>query len=142
MAGSSKTPNDTPTPPSTLKKSTSGSKNQISIAGFFKKATPQPQSSTNGMTKPGGPVLPVNGLKKKNGIKSSPRGSDQSLTPAPSSDAVEELIEEAQETKPVKVNGHGSPSGLPSPASAVDACEQVDDQVRKGFYSPSRKVGF
>ena len=88
------------------------------------------------MPKSSGLILPVNGPKKKNGIKSSPRGSDQSLTPAPSSDAVEDLVEEVQETKTVKMNGHGSPNGLPSPTSAVD------DGAPKGFYSPSRKVGF
>ncbi|KAL2038341.1 hypothetical protein N7G274_008990 [Stereocaulon virgatum] len=134
MAGSFKTPNGTPAPPSTLTKSTSNSKNQTLIAGFFKKSTPSTHTTTDGMAKSGGSILPVNGPKMKNRIKSSPRGSDQSLTPAPSSDAVENLVEEVQETKNVNMNGHGSPNGLPSPASAVD------DGAPKGFYSPSRKA--
>jgi len=140
MAPSTKTPNGTPSaPPASLKKSTSSSKNQTSIAGFFRKAQGT-QASTNDAPRLHSSTLPINGLAKKG----ANRGSSQSLTPAPSSDAVApEDVKEEENIKPVKRNGNVS-NGLPSPitpASAVNAGDGVgDDVVPKGFYSPSRKV--
>ena len=143
MAGSSKTPNGTPAPPPSLKKSTSSSKNQTSIAGFFKKASRQP--STNGTARPNSAVLPVNGLAKMNGAKNALRGSSQSLTPAPSSDAAEGLDDEVVQPEPVGVNGKGPSNSLPSPITPTSAAaveRQVDTEAPRGFYSPSRKVRF
>ena len=143
MAGSSKTPNGAPAPPPSLKKSTSSSKNQTSIAGFFKKASMQ--SSTNGTVRPNSAILPVNGLARMNGTKKSPRGSSQSLTPAPSSDAAEGLHDEIVQPEPVEVNGKGHSNSLPSPitpSSAAAVETQVDVGAPNVFYSPSRKVWF
>ena len=142
MAGS-KTPNGAPAPPPSLKKSTSSSKNQTSIAGFFKKASMQP--STNRTARPNSAILPVNGLARMSGAKKSSRGSSQSLTPAPSSDAAEGLHDEVVEPEPVEVNGKGPSNSLPSPitpSSAASIENQVDVGAPKGFYSPSRKVRF
>ena len=143
MAGFSKTPNGTPAPPPSLKKSTSSSKNQTSIAGFFKKASMQP--SANGTARPNSAILPVNGLSKMSGTKNSTRGSSQSLTPAPSSDAAQAPHDEIVQPESVEVNGKGPSNSLPSPVtpSSVAAVEnQVDVRAPKGFYSPSRKVRF
>ena len=141
MAGSSQTPNGAPAPPPSLKKSTSSSKNQTSIAGFFKKASIQP--STNGTAKPNSAILPVNGLARMSGAKKSPRGSSQSLTPTPSSDAAEGLDDEVVQPESVGVNGKGPSNSLPSPITPSNAAaveNQVDVRAPKGFYSPSRKV--
>ncbi len=141
MAGSSKTPNGTPAPPPSLKKSTSSSKNQTSIAGFFKKASMQ--TSTNGTARPNSAILPVNGLGRMNGAKNALRGSSQSLTPAPSSDGAEGLHDELVQPEPVGTNGKGPSNSLPSPITPTSAAaveKQVDAGAPKGFYSPSRKV--
>ena len=141
MAGPSQTPNGTPAPPASLKKSTSSSKNQTSIAGFFKKSASQ--DCTKGIPRPNGVVRPVNGLAKLNGVTGSTRGSSQSLTPAPSSDAAEELYNDHTHIKSVKLNRNDASNSLPSPitpASAASLNEQVDDTVPGGFCSPSRKV--
>ena len=143
MAGSSQTPNGASAPPPSLKKSTSSSKNQTSIAGFFKKASIQP--SANGTARPNSVLLPINGLARMRGAKKSPRGSSQSLTPAPSSDAAEGLDDEVVQPGPVEVNGKGHSNSLPSPitpSSAAAVENQVDVRAPKGFYSPSRKVRF
>ena len=143
MAGSAKTPNGEPPPPPSLKKSTSSSKNQTSIAGFFKKASMQ--HTANGNARPNSTVLPVNGLAKMNGVKNAPRGSSQSLTPAPSSDAAEEPHDEVVQPELSEVNGKGPTNSLPSPitpSSAVAVENQTDVGAPKGFYSPSRKVRF
>lgn len=143
MAGSAKTPNGVPPPPPLLKKSTSSSKNQTSIAGFFKKASTQ--HTPNGNARPNSAVLPVNGLAKMSGVKNAPRGSSQSLTPAPSSDAAEEPNDEVLQPIRGEVNGKGPSNSLPSPitpSSAVAIENQTDVGAPKGFYSPSRKVRF
>lgn len=134
-------PNSSPAAPPSLQKSTSSSKNQTSIAGFFRKK--DSVASTNGTPSITGRGLPVNNLSKSNGIKKTSFSSSQSLTPAPSSDAVDELGEEA-EMRPVKKTGKHAFNGLPSPmtpASVVDATDPGQENiVPKGFYSPSRKV--
>lgn len=82
---------------------------------------------------------------KKNGLRKSPGSSSQSLTPAPNSDAAEEIKEEevAQATDlKDKLDANGLPSPI-TPASAVDTKDQEKENiVPKGFYSPSRKVSF
>ena len=80
-----------------------------------------------------------------NGAKKTFRGSSQSLTPAPSSDAAEGLGDEVVHPEPVEVNGKASANSLPSPitpSSAAAVENQVDVRASKGFYSPSRKVRF
>ena len=141
MAGSAKTPNGAPPPPPSLKKSTSSSKNQTSIAGFFKKASMQ--NTTNENAKPKSAVLPVQCLAKWSSVKHTPRGSSQSLTPAPSSDAAEEPHDAVEQPEPGGANGKGPSNSLPSPitpSSAVVVENQTDIDAPKGFYSPSRKV--
>lgn len=138
MAGPSKTATTTPAPPASLKKSTSSSKNQTSIAGFFRKK--DPEASTNGTPKINGSALPVTTISKTNGSKIHRGASSQSLTPALSSDAAEEIQDEedARSTRPIiKQASNGLPSPI-TPASVAD--QEADDAVPKGFYSPSRKV--
>ncbi len=134
-------PSSSPAAPPALKKSTSSSKNQTSIAGFFRKKDPVASANEEPSITASG--LPVNGLSKSNGIKKSSVSSSQSLTPAPSSDAVEEVGGEV-ETKPTKKKGNYASNGLRSPitpASVVDASDPGQENiVPKGFYSPSRKV--
>ena len=75
-------------------------------------------------------------------LKQSSAGSSQSLTPAPSSDAAEEIKDE--ETEPEMPIGHRVSNGLPSPitpAGVADASEDGEG-VPAGFYSPSRKVSY
>lgn len=129
-------PNSSPAAPPALKKSTSSSKSQTSIAGFFRKK--DSVASTDGTPNNTATTLP-----KSNGIRISSISSSQSLTPAPSSDAAEELGGEVQK-KPVKKMGNHASNGLPSPitpASVLDASDPgQENMVPKGFYSPSRKV--
>lgn len=133
MAGPS---NSSPAAPPTLKKSTSSSKSQTSIAGFFRKKDSVASAD-------GTPINTATTLPKSNGIRISSISSSQSLTPAPSSDAAEDLGGEVQ-TKPVKKKGNHASNGLPSPimpASVFDASDPGQENiVPKGFYSPSRKV--
>lgn len=133
MAGSSRIPQAAPAPPS-LKKSTSSSmssKSQMSIAGFFQKKLAEPSNisspGSNGSTLPGAANIVLASKK----IKKSTQGSDQSLTPAPSSDPVEH--DDVTESRPVMKSGRSKPNGLPSPVTPAG--------VPNGFYSPSRKVG-
>ena len=145
MAGSSQTPK-TPAsnaPPS-LKKSTSGSQSgQKSIASFFSKRALEGQQAKV----PVPSILPaasqhVNGVNKKALFTKPVRGSSQSLTPAPSSDAVER---EDSEEPTLKIEKDARGNGLPSPitpASGV-ASEQPSSKgidLPLMFDSPSRKV--
>jgi len=143
MVGSSKITNGTPAPPPSLKKSTSSSKNQTSIAGFFRKKDSGP--ATIGTPKINGSALPVHASPKKHGLKKLSSAPSQSLTPAPSSDAAEEVIEE-EDKKLAKLNGNGINNGLPSPITPAGTVAVIDgaadDIAPKGFYSPSRKVCF
>ena len=141
MAGSSKPRNATPanSVPS-LKKSNSSSRNQTSIAGFFKKKTAEDSPSRT--PKINGSTTPINSLPKKSDANNSSKGSNQSLTPAPSSDAIDEINYEDSEL--VKSNGSDGPNGLPSPitpAGGVESAHRADENgVSASFYSPSRKV--
>lgn len=135
--------NSSPAAPPSLKKSTSSSKNQTSIAGFFKKK--DPALSTNDTPRINGAALPIKSLSKTNGLKNSSGSSNQSLTPAPSSDGVDELRDE-EVARPAYSKGNIGPNGLPSPitpANFIDASDPGQENlVPRGFYSPSRKVGF
>ena len=116
----------TPTP--SLSKSNSSSKNQTSIAGFFKKKSQEPH--TTGTPKINGASLPFN----------SPIRKTQSMTPAPSSDPVEEIDEE-KDASPIISNRQNGSKTLPSPITPASALNEIDgNEVPVGFYSPSRKV--
>ncbi len=147
MSGPAKVPNSTPTfnPPS-LKKSTSGSqssKDQKSILGFFqKKSAEVPRLATTAQSKVNGSVLPLNGPRKTALPKGAVRGSSQSLTPAPSSDALEDPDE--KENRRENLIAADDVTGLPSPTtpaiSVVGAGASEGDDVPSSFNSPSRKA--
>ena len=147
MAGPSKTPK-TPAPsaPPSLKKSTSGSQSgQKSIASFFQKRAVEGQQAK--VSVPSSlPVVPqqIDGLGKKPQFSKSTQGSSSSLTPAPSSDA----IERGDSEEPVRLQNDKTPvgNGLPSPvtpASGVAVEEPASKAINLPlmFDSPSRKVG-
>lgn len=141
MPSSSQSANETPPAPPSLKKSSSSSKNQTSIAGFFRKK--DPAAAVNGAPKINGSSLPVHSSPKKNGLKKSIGAPSQTLTPAPSSDAAEE-VKDDHDKRMSNLNGGLVSNGLPSPitpAGTIGVCDgAVDDAAPKGFYSPSRKV--
>ena len=133
-------------PPPSLKKSNSGSqtsKNQKSILGFFQKKSTD--SSLPALTRDAGSSPSTNGGATKRLAKrpATKRGSSQTLTPAPSSDAAEGFdLENVMEGGRHQING---PNALPSPITPVtrpvdgnDSRANMDDLL--SFNSPSRKV--
>lgn len=148
MAGSSKIADSSPAaPPPTLKTSTSGSqssKNQKSILGFFHKRTSgSSQSPSQGGLETNSSPKQSNGVPKKTFAKRPARGSSQSLTPAPSSDALEEL--DVQDEGPHRRGMRSEGNGLPSPITPVPGlgggCPQdLEPSSSLTFSSPSRKV--
>ena len=146
MAGPPKASQSTPKAnPPTLKKSTSGSqssKDQKSILGFFqKKSAEASKTPATAQPKINGSILPLNGSRRTTLPKGTVRGSSSSLTPAPSSDALEEPDE--KENIKSEVSAPGDMIGLPSPVTpAVSARGGVldEDDVPSSFNSPSRKV--
>ena len=139
MAPSSKSSNSTrATPTPSLIKSNSSSKNQTSIAGFFKKKSEEP--NINGLPKINGTSLPINSSPRKTAIVASSSGSTQSMTPAPSSDPIDALNEK-EGTSPVNPIKPSDSKTLPSPVTPGSALNEIDvNGVPSGFYSPSRKV--
>ena len=139
MAPSSKSSNSTRgTPTPSLTKSNSSSKNQTSIAGFFKKKSEEPNA--NGLPKINGTSLPINSSTRKTAIVASSNGSTQSMTPAPSSDPIEGMNEK-QGTSPANPIRPSGSKTLPSPVTPGSALNEIDaNGVPAGFYSPSRKV--
>ena len=132
---------ETPKAPPSLKKSISSSKNQTSIAGFFQKKgldTSTIPTPTLNRSK-----LPLRQSPRKKSTKSYSSTSISSLTPAPSSDAAED-VEPETETPPIASDTNGAVNGLPSPATPASIIASgdgaADDKPPKGFYSPSRKV--
>ena len=122
-------------PPSLKKSSTS---KQTSIAGFFQKVAPGPTNAS---------ALPVRQTPKRK-AKRSTEGSDQSLTPAPSSDPIDHE-KEADETDGQVISSAGGnmaepkTTGLPSPVTPAIAKPIAKDSAlgpASSFYSPSRKV--
>ncbi|KAL9001712.1 MAG: hypothetical protein Q9188_005324 [Gyalolechia gomerana] len=116
--------------PPTLKKSSSsglsGSKNQKTLMGFFqKKPLNSSPCETNGLP-------PVNG--------SATRGYSSSLTPAPSSDALEEPDSLLKVSSPKDI---GLANGLPSPVTPAIVAVTGQSTGANGllhFNSPSRKA--
>ena len=114
----------------TLKKSSSSSSKQTSIAGFFQKKPTSSQTAD-------APALPVRSSPRKNSQRSI-HGSDQSLTPAPSSDPPE--ASHVKVNKPI-LKRTPAKNGLPSPITPADIVAQPSSsQASSGFSSPSRKV--
>ena len=140
MVGSQNSLDESVSAPPQLKKSASSSK-QTSIAGFFRKKDSVP--ATSGISRANGSSLPIHISPRRDGPKKPAKGSNQSLTPAPSSDAIDEE-KENEEPRLAKPNGIGPSHGLPSPITPANTGgvgdRAVDDIAPKSFYSPSRKV--
>ena len=149
MVGTSRISSASPAnnPPS-LKKSTSGSQSnmsQKSIASFFQKRNVEGSAAkVNVPSKLPNPTQAVNGTKQR-GLPFNPaRGSSQSLTPAPSSDAIEE--DDMEDVFQELVNGTGGANTLPSPITPASGtlAEERPSTVNNSsvdINSPSRKVG-
>lgn len=78
-------------------------------------------------------------------MKKAVRGSSSSLTPAPSSDRLEEL--DTIEAVGMKIYSDGRKNGLPSPITPANAAISGDGprssiNVSPAFNSPSRKVSW
>ena len=129
MAGSARS---TPASnPPTLKKSTStsmsSSQGQKTIVGFFQK------KSMNSS------IYQLDGLPPAAGTAT--RGPSSSLTPAPSSDALEEP--ESFVKAPSAPDNIGTENGLPSPttpANAIQVGKATGNNGSLHYNSPSRKV--
>lgn len=132
------------TPAPALKKSTSSTqnmKNQKTLFGFFPK-TPHTGSSTSSLPHP-----PPSVSRKNNELQSrsfSRRHNSSQITPAPSSDALDEDDNTPQAH--VSKEGSGSKEGLPSPASSAngDPVEQTPSGAEEltALGTPSRKVSY
>ena len=120
---------------STLRKSSSNNlpKTQKSILGFFqKKSTPSAGFGGQGTTT----TLPI-GSPKKKFVQQAPSRVSQILTPAPSSDVVEE--EEDEDIVPTRPRKRGI--GLPSPVTPAGLDGSHEDGLPAlGSSSPLRKV--
>ncbi|KAL8802302.1 MAG: hypothetical protein Q9200_006624, partial [Gallowayella weberi] len=121
-------------PPPSLKKSSSSqsSKNQKSITGFFQK------KSSNNDTTPLDGLPTINRSKLSALTKTATQGPRSSLTPAPSSDAIEEPQSDQQ--LPSRLNGIGAANGLPSPITPASGVETGSVNGLSQFNSPSRKA--
>lgn len=148
MASTSKIspPSSTPKPP-TLKKSSSGSqssKSQKSITGFFQKKPPgTPRENARLPSRNYDSTDPSNGKGQSVSVEKASRGSSSSLTPAPSSDSLEEL--ETIETMAIKELPDDNVNGLPSPITPISGAASGDDlgsslKMPLAFNSPSRKA--
>lgn len=114
--------------------SSSSTKGQKSILGFFQKKASEQQKllGPSGTT-----TLPIGSPKKKLVPKAPPRAT-QNLTPAPSSDAVE--ADEDEDVVPTK--GRRRPA-VQSPMTPASLDGAVDSGLAKEpISSPSRKVFF
>ena len=128
-----------------LKKSNSGSQsgqNQKSILGFFqKKAAGSSQETPSGTLKLNGSGTSSNATEKKTLVQRFPKGPTQSLTPLPSSDALDDEQEDEPE---VAVSNHKPKmNGLPSlitPAANAGNGDSASFGGSLPFSSPSRKV--
>lgn len=128
-----------------LKKSSSSqsSKNQKSIVGFFQRSGNTSSPSTQLAS--GDKDFSVRSVKseKPNPYKKPVRAISQSLTPAPSSDTLEE--DSPEENSETKKYPNKKDNGLPSPTSPTDdlTSEKLPANTAKmtlNFNSPSRKV--
>lgn len=131
-----------PIPP-LLKKSSSGSqssKSQQSITGFFQtRPVDSPQANQRLPSRRQGLANSFNGSVL---AKEESRGSSSSLTPAPSSDALEELdlVETMEIAKILDIIDNGLPSPVTPAGGAVNGDASSSPNLPLGFSSPSRKV--
>ena len=122
--------------------SSQSSRNQQSILGFFQKKAELPTRSANGQESPSAGLPSAKGSSSKHLQLATKRGSTQSLTPAPSSDA---LGSPNKETSIVALDA--LENGLPSPVTPMTELGQSRKASRSSsvavvtFSSPSRKVG-
>ncbi|KAL8684310.1 MAG: hypothetical protein Q9218_008343 [Villophora microphyllina] len=142
MAGSISTP-PAGQPPALKKSSSSTStKNQQSIMGFFQKKTVKdPESTLNGLPVVNGSRASVKAHSPTLSTKTAMRGPSSSLTPAPSSDGPEEPPSTRKPS--IRSKNIGSSNGLPSPITPASASIERADTAVKGalhFNSPSRKA--
>ena len=129
--------------PPSLRRSTSSSQaltNQQSILGFFQKASGLPTRPAKGVQNPPKQTKQGNGRSTHTHETQKKKGSNQSLTPAPSSDAMD--ITETPSNETCDGQGHG----LPSPVTPmVESQQKPGKGVSSGatpvtFSSPSRKA--
>ena len=144
----SKGPEATPArPPPSLKKqssSTSSTKNQTNLLGFFSKMPMNSKTDAgNNDTKVNGSAATVNGTAVSNGIAKKPafrKSASKNMTPVPSSDAAGPSSSQENENggipKEVDATGLLSPS---TPAKKL-AQESVHGNGLVIGSSPSRKV--
>lgn len=149
MASTSNTPrpsSSTPKPP-TLNKSLSGSqssKSQKSITGFFqKRPTGTPQANARLPSRVHNSTTPSVTIEQSVPVEKAIRGSSSSLTPAPSSDSLEEL--ETIETAAIEADLGDVLNGLPSPITPASGAASGDGlrnslKMTPAFSSPSRKA--
>lgn len=133
--------------PPSLKKSTSSSMNQKSIASFFqKKPIDTSQAKTNVP-----PLVLESGAraaKSSNGTGSRKPflGSSSSLTPAPSSDAIEQASSPTRDHPTAASASRAQSNGLLSPITPMNEGDNAKKPKANGisltlnFDSPSRKV--
>lgn len=134
-----------PNPP-TLKKSSSSqsNKSQKSIVGFFQpKTTPASQSVVSLPANAASSITSSARKDRATSAKIIAKRSSQSLTPAPSSDAINETKSD-EESGVKQESSHGRP-GLPSPITpqgVVVARPPISSESKMplAFNSPSRKV--
>lgn len=134
-----------PNPPS-LKKSSSSqsSKSQKSIVGFFQpKRTTTSQSVTSSQVNAAPSIAASRRGDRTNSAKIIARGSSQSLTPAPSSDAINEP--KSDEESRIQQESSTSRQELPSPITPLSGVVARSPLSRGSkmpllLNSPSRKV--
>ena len=149
MAGPLKNSRISPaTNPPSLKKSNSGSQSnmgQKSISSFFqKRAAEGSAAKVNVPSKLPSVFQSADGTNEQSLPFNLAKDSSQSLTPAPSSDAIEE--EDTEDVFPVKVDQTSGAKMLPSPITPANGtlAEETLSAVKSSsanFNSPSRKVG-
>ncbi len=132
-------PPETPTP--ALKKSTSNTqnmKNQKTLFGFFQK-TPSTASTTSSLPDRASTVP-----RRKGGLrnKSLSRTNSSQLTPAPSSDALDEddTIPEQDVSKESSRSHKGLPSPVPSANGELVGQTVAEAEELTASATPSRKV--
>lgn len=129
-----------------LQKSTSGSQSgqQKSILGFFqKKAIGSSQETPNGAPKLNGSGPSSDTTEKKKLVQRISKGPTQSLTPLPSSDALDNEQENELELEVAGFDHKPEMNGLPSPITPAANAGSGDSNSSGGglpFSSPSRKV--
>ena len=126
-----------------LKKSTSGSQpeqNQKSILGFFhRKATPASQDAIRSASKVNGSSSSTQVPGQKTLVQKIPKRPNQTLTPAPSSDAMDDIDEEDFSILGKMESVIEPPSPITPTTNAAIGTSIVSSDLQT-FNSPSRKV--